>query len=36
VETFEKRFSDGYGQESQFVNWVDVKATATARPRLRK
>jgi N-methylhydantoinase A/oxoprolinase/acetone carboxylase beta subunit len=36
VETFEKRFSDGYGQESRFINWVDVKATATARPKLRK
>jgi hypothetical protein len=36
VETFEKRFSDGYGQESSFVNWVDLRATATARPRLRK
>jgi N-methylhydantoinase A/oxoprolinase/acetone carboxylase beta subunit len=36
VETFEKRFSDGYGQESRFVNWVDVRATATARPKLRR
>lgn len=36
VETFEKRFSDGYGQEQKFVNWVDVRATATARPKLRK
>ncbi|HEY3420745.1 MAG TPA: hydantoinase/oxoprolinase family protein [Methanomassiliicoccales archaeon] len=35
VETFEKRFSDGYGQESKFVNWVDVRATATAKPKLR-
>jgi N-methylhydantoinase A/oxoprolinase/acetone carboxylase beta subunit len=36
VQTFEKRFSDGYGQESRFVNWVDVRATATARPKLSK
>jgi hypothetical protein len=36
VEVFEKRFSDGYGQESRFVNWVDVRATATAKPKLRK
>ncbi len=36
VETFEKRFSDGYGLESKFVNWVDVRATATAKPKLRK
>jgi N-methylhydantoinase A/oxoprolinase/acetone carboxylase beta subunit len=36
VETFEKRFSDGYGQESRFVNWIDVRATASARPKLRK
>jgi hypothetical protein len=35
VEVFEKRFSDGYGNESDFVNWVDVRATATARPKLR-
>ena len=25
IEVFEKRFSDGYGQESSFVNWVDVR-----------
>jgi N-methylhydantoinase A/oxoprolinase/acetone carboxylase beta subunit len=36
IETFEKRFSDGYGQESRFVNWIDVRATASARPRLRR
>jgi N-methylhydantoinase A/oxoprolinase/acetone carboxylase beta subunit len=36
IETFEKRFSDGYGLESKFVNWIDVRATASARPRLRR
>lgn len=35
IETFEKRFADGYSQESKFVNWVDVRATATARPKLK-
>jgi N-methylhydantoinase A/oxoprolinase/acetone carboxylase beta subunit len=35
IETFEKRFADGYSQESKFVNWVDIRATATARPKLK-
>lgn len=31
----ESKFCDGYGQEMKFVNWVNVRATATGRPKLR-
>jgi N-methylhydantoinase A/oxoprolinase/acetone carboxylase beta subunit len=31
----EERFCDGYGKEMQFINWIDVKVTATGRPKLR-
>jgi N-methylhydantoinase A/oxoprolinase/acetone carboxylase beta subunit len=36
VDVLEKRFSDGYGKESRFVNFVLVRATATGRPKLPK
>jgi len=31
----ESKFCDGYGQEMKFVNWVNVRAVATGRPKLR-
>lgn len=34
VEVFERRFSDGYGKEMRFLNWVEVRATATGKPNL--
>ncbi len=30
----EVRFSDGYGKEMKFINWVEVKSTASGRPKL--
>ncbi|MEI6797501.1 MAG: hypothetical protein WCK39_11610, partial [Methanomassiliicoccales archaeon] len=30
----EIRFSDGYGKEMKFINWVEVKSTASGRPKL--
>lgn len=36
VDVVEKRFSDGYGKESRFINFVLVRATATGRPKLIK
>jgi N-methylhydantoinase A/oxoprolinase/acetone carboxylase beta subunit len=30
----EVRFCDGYGKEMRFINWVDVRATASGRPKL--
>ena len=36
VDVLEKRFSDGYGKESRFVNYVLVKATAMGKPKLLK
>ncbi|QLH74324.1 MAG: hydantoinase/oxoprolinase family protein [Methanomassiliicoccales archaeon] len=35
VDVIEKKFPDGFGREMKFVNWVDVRALALARPRLR-
>ena len=32
----ESKFCDGYGQEMKFINWINVRATATGKPRLRK
>jgi N-methylhydantoinase A/oxoprolinase/acetone carboxylase beta subunit len=34
VNVREVRFSDGYGKEMKFINWVEVKATASGRPKL--
>ncbi|HXZ23241.1 MAG TPA: hydantoinase/oxoprolinase family protein [Methanomassiliicoccales archaeon] len=34
TEVIENRFSDGYGKEMKFVNWIDVRATALGKPRL--
>ena len=34
VDVIEKRFSDGYGKEMKFINFILVKATATGKPRL--
>ncbi|KQM11931.1 hypothetical protein AOA80_05470 [Methanomassiliicoccales archaeon RumEn M1] len=31
----ESKFCDGYGQEMKFINWINVRAVATGRPRLR-
>jgi len=31
----ESKFCDGYGQEMRFVNWINVRALATGRPKLR-
>jgi len=36
VEVDEHRFCDGYGQEMKFTNWVDITATATGKPKLKK
>lgn len=36
MDVVEKRFSDGYGKESRFINFVLVRATATGRPKLSK
>ncbi len=35
TEVKETLFSDGYGQEMKFINQVDIRATATGKPRLR-
>jgi N-methylhydantoinase A/oxoprolinase/acetone carboxylase beta subunit len=34
VDVIEKKFADGYGREMKFVNWVDVRAIALAKPKL--
>jgi len=34
VDVIEKKFCDGYGREMKFVNWVDVRAMALAKPKL--
>lgn len=31
----ESKFCDGYGQEMKFINWINVRAIATGKPRLR-
>lgn len=36
LEVLEHRFSDGYGKEMKFLNWVEVRAVATGRPNLRR
>jgi N-methylhydantoinase A/oxoprolinase/acetone carboxylase beta subunit len=36
VDEHIERFCDGYGPEMRFTNWVDITATATGKPRLRK
>jgi N-methylhydantoinase A/oxoprolinase/acetone carboxylase beta subunit len=36
LDVDEHRFCDGYGQEMKFTNWVDITATATGRPKLKK
>lgn len=36
LDVDEHRFCDGYGQEMKFTNWVDVTATATGKPKLKK
>jgi len=35
VEAIERRFSDGYGKEMKFTNWIDVRATGKGKPRYR-
>jgi len=35
LEVLEHRFSDGYGKEMKFINWVEVRAVATGRPNLK-
>jgi hypothetical protein len=35
VDVIEKKFADGFGREIKFINWVDVRAMALARPRLK-
>lgn len=34
VDLIDKRFSDGYGKEMKFINFILVRATATGRPKL--
>jgi N-methylhydantoinase A/oxoprolinase/acetone carboxylase beta subunit len=34
VDVIERKFADGYGREMKFVNWVDVRAMALAKPNL--
>jgi hypothetical protein len=36
IDVDEHRFCDGYGQEMKFTNWVDITATATGKPKLKK
>ncbi len=36
LDVDEHRFCDGYGQEMKFTNWVDITATATGKPKLKK
>jgi len=31
----ESKFCDGYGQEMKFINWINVRAVATGKPRLK-
>jgi N-methylhydantoinase A/oxoprolinase/acetone carboxylase beta subunit len=33
IEVLEKKYSDGYGKEMKFVNWIDIRAIAVGRPR---
>ncbi|MGD1060210.1 MAG: hydantoinase/oxoprolinase family protein [Methanomassiliicoccales archaeon] len=35
IELIERRFSDGYGKEMKFMNWIDVRATGKGKPRYR-
>ena len=35
IDIDESKFCDGYGQEMKFVNWVNVRAIATGKPKLR-
>ncbi|MDD1770743.1 MAG: hypothetical protein LUO79_06640, partial [Methanomassiliicoccales archaeon] len=35
IEAIERRFSDGYGKEMKFTNWIDVRATGRGKPRYR-
>jgi N-methylhydantoinase A/oxoprolinase/acetone carboxylase beta subunit len=34
VDMVDRRFSDGYGKEMKFINYILVRATATGRPQL--
>lgn len=34
IDIIERRFSDGYGKEMKFINWVDVRATAMGIPKV--
>jgi len=36
TEVEESKFCDGYGQEMKFINWINVRSVATARPRLKE
>jgi len=36
LEVIDRRFSDGYGKEMKFINWIDIRATALGKPRLDK
>jgi N-methylhydantoinase A/oxoprolinase/acetone carboxylase beta subunit len=36
IDVDEHRFCDGYGQEMKFTNWVDITATGTGKPKLKK
>jgi N-methylhydantoinase A/oxoprolinase/acetone carboxylase beta subunit len=35
LDVLEHRFSDGYGKEMRFINWIEVTAVATGRPALK-
>ena len=35
LDVLEHRFSDGYGKEMKFINWIEVTAVATGRPGLK-
>lgn len=34
IDLVDRRFSDGYGKEMKFINYILVRATATGRPKL--
>jgi N-methylhydantoinase A/oxoprolinase/acetone carboxylase beta subunit len=36
IDRVDRRFSDGYGKEMKFVNYILIRATATGRPKLDK
>jgi len=34
MEVIERKFADGHGKDMKSVKWIDVKATATGKPKL--